>query len=174
MAAITIKQAQAVIDDIYAGTGLKQALSNQGVVNSTFYQFIATVPALANDYTRAQQARAEMLVDEIVHISDTEPDVNRARLMSDNRKWYASKMQPLKYGERMELNVNQTIDIAGALSIARQRALPVRDQVLTVESHVVDIKQIDCKESTDTQSVNSPTEQVITAADLHKAMAEFD
>lgn len=85
---------------------------------------------LANDkykkfreqYAHACQARTDALVEEIFDIADdghndwmeknfgnrTETVVNReaierSKLRVDSRKWYASKMKPKKYGEKLDL-----------------------------------------------------------------------
>ena len=34
-------------------------------------------------------------------IADTDPDPNRARVRIDARKWWAAKVNPKKYGERV-------------------------------------------------------------------------
>jgi hypothetical protein len=55
-------------------------------------------------YTRAREFQADTFVDEIVDISDEEPDSQRARVRIDARKWSAGKMRPKKYGEKVDLN----------------------------------------------------------------------
>ena len=61
-------------------------------------------------YARAREHVYEQMAEEIVAISDDpcmfdgKPDnvlVQRARLMSDNRKWLLSKMLPKQYGDRV-------------------------------------------------------------------------
>lgn len=102
-----------------------------------FYEFIMNNPDAARRYGHAQQAKAEGLVDEIIDISDTEIDSQRARNRIDARRWYASKMQPQKYGDRLDVNLNQTIDIGAALADASKRILlPPRfpDKVIDVQS----------------------------------------
>lgn len=68
-------------------------------------------------YTRAREVQADTLADEILQISDdglndtyidsdgnkrTDHDVvARSRLRVDARKWYASKVAPKKYGDKL-------------------------------------------------------------------------
>lgn len=102
---------------------LDKCIRERGINPNEFFQCIYRVPSLQQDYYRAQQARAELLADEIIDIADTELDANRARVRVDARRWYASKMQPQKYGDRIELNVTETVDIRGALAEAKARTL---------------------------------------------------
>lgn len=69
------------------------------------------------NYARARQDQADFLAEEIVQIADdglndtyTDDDGNertnqdviaRSRLRVDARKWYASKLAPKKYGDKM-------------------------------------------------------------------------
>ena len=55
-------------------------------------------------YARAREARAEVLADEIVEIADTAEDAQLARLRVDARKWAASKLDPKRYGERLDID----------------------------------------------------------------------
>jgi hypothetical protein len=79
--------------------------------------------AFREQYTRARETQADVLADEIVQISDdgtndwmvsNDPEnpgyrfngehSSRSRLRVDARKWFASKVAPKKYGERLDLN----------------------------------------------------------------------
>ncbi len=115
------KKCQKVIEMMYSACTLKDALANCGVSSNMFYLTLETHPILHSLYERAQKYRGEIFADEIIKIADEEVDAQKARNRIDARKWYASKMQPQKYGERIDLNVNQTVDIGAALSEARSR-----------------------------------------------------
>ena len=54
-------------------------------------------------YARARQEQADHYADEIIDISDTEEDPQKAKVRIDARKWVASKLKPKKYSERMML-----------------------------------------------------------------------
>lgn len=76
---------------------------------------------ILNKYARARELQAEYYAEEIISISDdgsndkyvdekgktrTDQDViARSRLRVDARKWYASKLAPKKYGEKVETTV---------------------------------------------------------------------
>lgn len=61
-------------------------------------------------YARAREEQADYYADEIIEIADTEDDPNKARVRIDARKWKASKMQPKKYGDKIDLNHSGTIE----------------------------------------------------------------
>ncbi len=84
-------------------------------------------------YARAREAQADFYAAEIIDISDdserdtyTDEDGNvrtnqevvaRSRLRVDSRKWYASKLAPKKYGERLELAGDQENPIKAEIDI---------------------------------------------------------
>lgn len=113
-----------IIEQVYSGLSLRAILGPNSARRRRFFETLWSTPSLEERYDRAQKARGEMLVEEIVEIADTERDAQKARNQIDARKWYASKTQPKKYGDRIDLNVNQTVDIGAALEAAKSRILP--------------------------------------------------
>lgn len=90
-------------------------------------------------YYYARRVQAEMLVDEIVEIADnTEHDwkkrfdkngdlidyvpdneaIQRSRVRIDTRKWYATKMVPKIYGDKLNVDLDATGDLAELLKKA--------------------------------------------------------
>lgn len=84
---------------------------------STIYDALAADKTFSDKYARAREVQADKLAAEIVEIADdsrndTQVDdegneivnhdhIARARLRVDARKWYASKVAPKKYGDRL-------------------------------------------------------------------------
>jgi len=83
-------------------------------------------------YARAKQMQADLLVEEILEISDDSTNdteytefgekenkewVNRSKLRVDSRKWIASKLAPKKYGDKLELSGDSENPVATTLSI---------------------------------------------------------
>lgn len=83
-----------------------------------------------HSYARAREAQADFLAEEILEIADDGSNdlmtvgkgdatyevenkevTNRSRLRVDARKWIASKLKPKKYSEKIDLNVEQTIEV---------------------------------------------------------------
>ncbi len=52
---------------------------------------------------------------------DTELDPQRAKVRADYRKWVAGKLNRCKWGEKVEVTVNQKIDIGPILLEAQER-----------------------------------------------------
>ena len=62
----------------------------------------------ARDSSTNREKRADLIADEIVTIADTDPAPNKARVRIDARKWWAAKVNPKKYGERITAAVSTT------------------------------------------------------------------
>lgn len=75
------------------------------------------------DYGRALDAGLDSLVDQLIDMCDTEENMALLRQKSDNIKWVAGKRGHQRYGDRLDVNVNQTIDLGGALIEARKRSM---------------------------------------------------
>lgn len=69
-------------------------------------------PVFLQNYTRARENQADFYFNSIVDIADEEPDVAKAKVRIDARKWVAGKMRPKVYGERLITeNENKNINI---------------------------------------------------------------
>jgi hypothetical protein len=89
---------------------LAQILDDEGMpARQVVHQWLDSVPAFADRYARARSHQATALAERAVveAWSDLEPQyVNRARLRYDAAKWMASKLDPSKWGDKADLNVN--------------------------------------------------------------------
>lgn len=56
-------------------------------------------------YARARAIQADKLAEATIDIADGEGDVQRDRLRVDARKWFASKVAPKKYGDKVQTEV---------------------------------------------------------------------
>ena len=86
----------------------------------TVHRWLFSDTDFCGQYARAREIQAEEIFDEIPEISDdsrrdyiTGDDgqkrinreaIDRAKLKIDARKWVLSRMQPKKYGNRMEID----------------------------------------------------------------------
>ena len=68
---------------------------------SGWYGWLEDRPDLRRSYGRARLIATERLADEILSIPETEPDVARARLKVDARKWLLAKINPLAWGDKL-------------------------------------------------------------------------
>jgi len=87
---------------------------------STVLDWVNRRPEFAEQYARAREARADMLVEDMLHIADTPQEgtvtketekgtfvttgdmIEHRRLQVDARKWNAARMAPKKYGNKSE------------------------------------------------------------------------
>jgi hypothetical protein len=125
-----IEKAELVVACVEEGDLLKHALQKAGIGRAMFSSVLAGQRELAARLARAQEFSADFLVDDAIEAARNEPDVMRARVIAENNRWAASRRNSKKYGDRIDLNVTQTLDISGTLLEARQRMLrPMRDQL---------------------------------------------
>lgn len=105
------------------GESVRTIVKSEGMPEErTVYRWLAEKEQFCQQYMRAKEITAEVYAEECVEIadnssSDTYIDDNgtektdhevvaRSRLRVDTRKWYASKVAPKKYGERIAQDVN--------------------------------------------------------------------
>ena len=76
-----------------------------GISRGKLSDLLNATAELTHRYARAREARAEMFVDECIQIADNasgfKDGVAKARLQTDMRMKYASKMFPERFGERL-------------------------------------------------------------------------
>jgi hypothetical protein len=92
----------------------------------TFLRWAADDEAVAAEYSRALEARAEWAVAEHERIRRTAVDKESAaaaRVQLSALEWQMSKMAPKRYGDRIDLNVDHSFDLAAALTKGRERVL---------------------------------------------------
>lgn len=89
---------------------------------STVFRWLAEHQEFRDQYARAREAQADALADEVLEISDDGSNdwmerknsddqslgwvlngehVQRSRLRVDSRKWFAGKVAPKKYGDKL-------------------------------------------------------------------------
>jgi hypothetical protein len=120
--------ADAICEHIAAGKSLVsfcQKAGNPGY--STVTRWLDVHEDFRAKYVRARESQADFLAEQIVEIADDSAgDViidketgaarmngefaARSRLKVDARKWYASKLAPKKYGDKVETNMTGSID----------------------------------------------------------------
>lgn len=99
---------------------------------STVYLWLAKHAQFLEQYARARVAQAERWADELIDIADDGSNdwmerrncdgemigwrengeaVSRSRLRADTRKWVLSKLQPKKYGDKLDIEHGGTVQI---------------------------------------------------------------
>lgn len=111
-----------IIERIANGATLDKATGETEHSVSWFYSRLVKFDFLQVLYARAKEIRADVFADAIIDIVDDDTiDPQMARNRADARKWHASKMNPSRFGDRIELNINKKPDLAGALLEGKRR-----------------------------------------------------
>lgn len=123
-----------ILLSIEEGNSLRATLKREGMPDSTtFYSWIDKDEAKVIHYARACEKRADAIFEDIIDIADnTEHDtiitekgeipntewIQRSKLKVDARKWILGKMNPKKYGDKIQQElsggVTQTIISLGS------------------------------------------------------------
>lgn len=111
-----------VIKNIEKGSALRSILKKDNMPSSqTFYKWLEEDKKKSKRYAHACEMRADNIFEDILSIADnntkdiiTDQDgnnrvdkdvVQRSRVMIDARKWYLSKLNPKKYGDKVDTTV---------------------------------------------------------------------
>ena len=110
-----------ICEEMAKGRSLRSVLRDEGMPHhTTFFSWIDDNKERLAQYTGAREARADVIFEQILLISDSQEGdiikledgkevtnhdvIQRARLRVDSRKWMLGKMQPKKYGEKLDLS----------------------------------------------------------------------
>lgn len=108
------------------GRTLTEACDDQRISFHAFRQYVNAVPELSGLYTDAEQRGYDVMADALLNIfgdpkyGETEP--KRAKIISDNIKWYLARKRPALYGDRSIVEHQITADktIVEALSRGKE------------------------------------------------------
>jgi hypothetical protein len=111
-----------IIKDIEEnGLSLRKSLSGYGMPDKkTFLNWVDKDENMRSQYVRACEARAELIFEEVLEIADKQGEdvigedehgnqiinhnvISRNRLQMDARKWMLGKMNPKKYGDKLDM-----------------------------------------------------------------------
>jgi hypothetical protein len=105
--------------EIEKGRALRNVLKYENMPStSTFYQWLDNNSDKAKQYARATEVRADVIFDDILSIADENDNdtyvndngievvnndvIQRSRLRIDARKWVLSKLNPKKFGDKIQ------------------------------------------------------------------------
>ena len=109
-----------IFTSIEDGNSLRIACQINKLPPKTFYEWIDGDEEKSKQYARACELRAEALLDELIDIVDEKNAdayiddngnlqidgnaIQRSRLRYDARKWLISKLNPKKYGDKLDID----------------------------------------------------------------------
>ena len=88
---------------------------------TTIYRWRKDYPDFGNAYLLAQEEHVDALIDQAGDIVDSELNPQLAKVKADHRRWLASRLNRQKYGDKLDVQHNHTLDISPALALAAKR-----------------------------------------------------
>lgn len=105
--------AERIFEEMRAGKSLREICVAKELPLSKVYEWLSS-DEYRDNYTLAQEARADKMFDDLLGIADEcsedKDAVAKARLMIDTRKWVMGRMCPKKYGEKLGVDVSGKIE----------------------------------------------------------------
>ncbi|MGE7367895.1 terminase small subunit protein [Neorhizobium sp. NPDC001467] len=139
------QKADTICERLASGLSLRAICRNKSMPSkSTVFKWLGENATFADQYARAREAQADLLVDEMVAIADT-PKIGKKtkrtsdgkleettfdmtehrRLQIETRKWVAARMRPKKYGDKLDVDQKTTVE-AGDSVMALMQAIDGR------------------------------------------------
>ncbi len=108
----------------------------------TFMSWVETDPDVERWYRSAQRAQGEAAASEVIAIADENMDKDSAqgaRNAIEARKWFASRMNPDTYGDRLALTGAHggPIELVTMLQSARKRADAIDADYVVIDDQAV-------------------------------------
>lgn len=103
----------ALLEGMAAGETTTSLLTRLGVSWREVWRWTREDSEFGADYAHARVAQAHAMADAVIALADSATPENAAavRLMIDARKWLASKIAPKIYGERVQVDQDNTVRV---------------------------------------------------------------
>jgi hypothetical protein len=147
----TIRQ---IIETYAEGGTIAAAIDARILKRGDYYRALREHPDLKQLYLEVQTARADMMVDEAYELAaDNTKNPQLARVQAEIRLKIAAFFDRPRFGDKIDMTVDQTVSVSGALEAAKQRALQPRRNLADVQDgEVTEIAQLNAPCATDTKS----------------------
>lgn len=100
---VTAEIVTTILAGVASGKSLRAASADIGLAVSTVLEAIDRL-GMSEQYAHARAERADVLVEEMLEIADSKTgSPKRDRLRLDARKWFASKLNPRRYGDKIAI-----------------------------------------------------------------------
>lgn len=112
-----------IINFVQDGNSLKESCDKSRITRETFYKWIKEDETKSDTYARAREYRSDLIFEEILDIADNSgrdkklndegievvdhENIQRDKLRVDARKWMLSKMNPKKFGEKLQVDSSE-------------------------------------------------------------------
>ena len=163
------------VDLVADGMVLKSAQAQVGITRHQFRAVLARQQDIATSYARAREISADYLVDEAIEVVKSDENPQKARNIADMNRWAAGKFNNKRFGDRIDLNVSQTLDVRSVIGEMQARRLrPASDQQDIADAQLIDEQGNLLPRYTDTQSVFTEPDIFSGAADAPNLVAPDD
>jgi hypothetical protein len=116
------KLANRILDLYSSGKTLQTIEKQKGIPSRrTIATWRTQYPEFGKLYDTALLAYSECIIEEALQIADTETDAKKAKNRIDIRTWIASKYNRPRFGDKLDIQHNVTLDISDTLLEATQR-----------------------------------------------------
>jgi len=134
-----------ICDRIADGESLRAICDDEDMPNkATVFRWLAAHEVFRDQYARAREAQADSLVDDMLPIADDARNdwmvkqnadgeqigwqengdaIRRSQIRLETRKWIAARMQPKKYGDKLDLNHGGSIAMTPTLIFEKINAV---------------------------------------------------
>lgn len=118
----TQELADEICDRIAKGETLRTIIKDSHMPErKTIYSWLEANESFQHQYAQARSQQADNYFEQIVDEAFTSHDAQIGRLRVDALKWVASKMQPKKYGDKLEIETKGDSNIAIQFSIPERK-----------------------------------------------------
>lgn len=138
----TQEKAQEICMMIESGLTLTSICQLPGMPHiSTVYDWQDANPGFADSYARARMRQADTLASRVIDEAMGSHDAQIGRLRMDALKWFASKMAPKKYGDKVEVETNSQQNFKISFSVPdRENTQELPEPVRNALPAVIDIE----------------------------------
>ena len=151
-----------IFQGIAAGRTAKAMIAEVGLAPHAFRMALVDDADIARRHAQARLAQASVLAEEVVEIADSEPDAQRARNRIQARQWFAARLDPARWGERLDLHIQGSVDLRAVLAGAEGRRLrPACDQPEALPVLDVGPARIEAGKAPDSQSGDADIEALM-------------
>lgn len=145
---ITPAVVKQVINSVALMSDIFKVLDTMKVPKQAFFLALRKNPELNELYVECRKIRIEEIMEMCVkEVTDAESklDLEKAKIKLVHYQWRAEKLIPEAYGNRVNIDINQVVDIRGALQEAKERAGIVEATYKVVENEEPKLIEKDVK-----------------------------
>lgn len=121
-----------VIADALESVQIDQTLQKIGFSRTQFMNYLKDMPERRKEFEQAVIDSCVFIEDQILNAHKTFKDVQKAKLFVDSAKAILAFRKPEKYGNKIDVNMNKTVSIKHAISLANDRISKLVKDVITI------------------------------------------